>query len=94
MKHFLNELTLLTVVVCNVLKFPIASVIFSDFLRKTLNFMKSVCIRSFSIPCFPTFRLKTDNSLNLRIKYTCRKTRTRKTLNADTFYIVLSSNIL
>ena len=52
--------------------------------------VKSVCIRSFSSPYFPSFGLNTERySLSLRIQSKCRKIRTKKTPNTDTFHAVL-----
>ena len=52
--------------------------------------MKSVRIRSFSGPYFPTFDLIRERySVSLRIKSACGKIRTRKTPNTDTFHVVL-----
>ena len=49
--------------------------------------VKSVCIRSFSGPHFPAFRLNTKRySASLRIQSECGKIRTRKTPNMDTFH--------
>ena len=51
--------------------------------------VKSVRIRSFSCPYFPAFGLNTERyEVSLRIQSECRKTRTRKTPNTDTFYAV------
>ena len=48
--------------------------------------VKSVRIRSFSGPYFPAFGLNTERyGVSLRIQSKCRKIRTRKTPNADTF---------
>ena len=48
--------------------------------------VKSVCIRSYSGPYFPTFRLNTERySESLRIKSKYDKMRTRITPNTDTF---------
>ena len=49
--------------------------------------VKNVRIRSFSGPYFPAFGLNTEIcKANLRIKSGCRKIRTKKTPNTDTFY--------
>ena len=49
--------------------------------------LKSVRIRSYSGPYFPAFGLNTERcSVFLRIQSECGKTRTRITLNTDTFY--------
>ena len=51
--------------------------------------VKNVRIRSFSWTHFPTFGLNTDiYEVNLRVYSECRKIRTRKTPNTDTFYEV------
>ena len=55
-----------------------------------LHCIKSVCIRSFSGPYFPAHGLNAERyELSLRIQSECGKIRTRKTLNTDTFQIVL-----
>ena len=52
--------------------------------------VKSVHIRSFSGPYFPTFGLKTERyGVSLRIQSECKKIRTIKTPNKDTFHVVL-----
>ena len=52
--------------------------------------VKSVRIRSFSGPYFLAFGLNTERySVSLRIQFECKKIRTRKILNTDTFYRVL-----
>ena len=51
--------------------------------------VKSVRIRSFSGPYFPTFGLNTERySESLRFQSECGKIRTRKTPNTATFYAV------
>ena len=51
--------------------------------------MKSVHIRSYSRPYFPSFGLNTERySVSLRIQSECGKIRTRITLSTDTFYAV------
>ena len=51
--------------------------------------VKSVRIRSFSGLYFPAFGLNTGRySVSLRIQSECRKIRTRKTPNTDTFDVV------
>ena len=51
--------------------------------------MKSVRIRSFFGPYFPSFWLNTERyGVSLRIQSECRKMRTRKTPNTDTFQAV------
>ena len=51
--------------------------------------IKSVRIRSYSGPHFPTFGLDRDKcSVSLRIQSECRKMRTRITPNTDTFHAV------
>ena len=48
--------------------------------------VKSVRIRTYSGPYFPTFRLNTERySVCLRIQSGCGKMRTRMTSNTDTF---------
>ena len=55
---------------------------------------KSNCILSFSGPYFPAFGFNTDiYSVKLRILSECRKIRTRKTPNTDTFYTVQQPNL-
>ena len=52
--------------------------------------VKSVRIRSFSGQYFPTFGLNTErHRVSLHISSECRKIRTRKTPNMDTFCAVL-----
>ena len=51
--------------------------------------LKSVRIRSYSAPHFPTFGLNTERySVSLHIRSKCGKMRTRITPNKDTFYAV------
>ena len=51
--------------------------------------MKSVCIRSYCGPHFPTLVLNTErSSVSLRIQSECGKMPTRITPNTDTFYVV------
>ena len=51
--------------------------------------LKSVCIRSYSDPHSPAFRLNMERySVSLRIRSNCGKMQTRITLNRDTFYEV------
>ena len=55
-----------------------------------LGCVKSVRIRSYSVPHFPAFGLNTERySLSLRIQSECGKMRTRITPNTDTFCAVL-----
>ena len=49
---------------------------------------KSVNIRSFFGPHFPTFGLNTEKYSSLRIQSECGKIRTRKNLNMNTFHAV------
>ena len=50
---------------------------------------KSVCIRSFSGPCFPTFGLNAERyGASLLIQFECGKIRTRKIRDTDTFHAV------
>ena len=52
--------------------------------------VKSVHIRSYSGPYFPTFGLNTDRyGVSLRIQSKCGKIRTRITPNTYTFYAVV-----
>ena len=52
-------------------------------------FVKSVRSRSFPGPYFPAFGLNTQRyGVSPRIQSKCRKIRTRKTPNADTFHAV------
>ena len=55
----------------------------------TKHCLKSVCIRSFSGPYFPAFGLNTERCLNTKSE--CRKIRTRKTPNTDTFHAAKGS---
>ena len=58
-------------------------------LRQSISALcvKSVHIRSFSGPYFPTFGLNTERySVSLSIQIECGKIRTRKTPNTDTFH--------
>ena len=51
--------------------------------------VKSVRIRSFSGPYFPTFGLNTEKyGVSIRTQSKCGKIRTRKTPNTDTFHAV------
>ena len=51
--------------------------------------VKSVRIRSFSGPYFPSFGLNTERyGASLRIQFECGEIRTRITSNTDTFYAV------
>ena len=60
---------------------------------KHLHCVKSVCIRSFSGPYFPTFGLNTNKySLSLRIQFECGKVWTRKSPHMDTFHVVRNSS--
>ena len=53
--------------------------------------MKSVCIRSLSDPFLPASGLNTERwAVSPRTKFKCRKIRTRKTLNTDTFHAVIT----
>ena len=55
--------------------------------------VKSVCIRSFCGPYFPAFGLNTEiYGVSFRIQSKCRKIRTRKTPNTDTFNAVVVLN--
>ena len=50
---------------------------------------KIIRIRSFSGLYFPAFELNTEiYKVNLRIQSECRKTRTGKILNTNTFHVV------
>ena len=56
--------------------------------------MKSVCIRSYTGPCFPAFGLNTERyEVLLRIQSECGKIRTRTTPNTNTFYEVKAKQI-
>ena len=56
--------------------------------------VKSVQIRSFSGPYFPTFGLNSERyGVSLRIQSECGKMRKRITPNTDTFYAVCNQNI-
>ena len=56
--------------------------------------VKSGLIRSYFGPYFPAFGLKTERySVSLHIQSERGKIRTRKTLNADTFYAVSIRNV-
>ena len=60
-----------------------------NFFVSNYNCVKSVRIRSFSGPYFPAFGLNTGRYVvSLRIQSKCRKIRTRKTPNMDTFHAV------
>ena len=53
------------------------------------HWVKNVHFQSFSGPYFPAVRLNTDiYSVNLHIQSGCRKIRTKKTPNMDTFHAV------
>ena len=55
----------------------------------TFHCVKSVCIRSYSGPHFPAFRLNTERyRVSFRIQSECGKMRIRITLNAGIFYAV------
>ena len=55
-----------------------------------MHCVKSVRIRSFSVPYFPVFRLNTERyGVSLRIQSDCGKIRNRKTLNTDTFQALI-----
>ena len=58
-------------------------------LTRAKHCVKSVQIRSYSGPYFPTFGLNTERySLSLRIQSKCGKTRSRITPNMNSFYAV------
>ena len=60
----------------------------------TVHCLKSVCIRSFSDPCFPAFRLNTNRySAFLLIQSGYGKTRTRKIPNTNTFHTAIVVSI-
>ena len=48
--------------------------------------VKSVRIRSYSSPYFPSFGLNTERSVSLHIQSECSEIRTRITPNMDTIY--------
>ena len=59
-----------------------------DFLHVELC-VKSVCIQSYSGPCFPAFGMNAERcGISLRIQSECGKIRTRITPNTDTFRAV------
>ena len=61
--------------------------------RLELRCVKSVRIRSYSVPHFPAFGLNTERySVSLRIQPECEEIRNRITPNMDTFYRVSNSN--
>ena len=61
----------------------------------SLHYVQSVYIRSFYFPYFPACEMNTEiYSANHRIQFECRKIRTRKTPNANTFDAVLYIEIL
>ena len=54
--------------------------------------VKSVCVRSYSGPHFPAFRLNTERyGVSLRIQSECGKMWTRITPNSDTSHAVFGS---
>ena len=56
----------------------------------TIHCVKSIRIRSYSGPHFPTFGLNTERySVSLRIQSECGKMRTRITPHTDTFHAVV-----
>ena len=62
-----------------------------SFILFIVHCVESVRIQSFSGPHFPAFGLSTKiYGVNLLIQSECGKLRTRKTLNTDTFYTVIS----
>ena len=55
-----------------------------------MQYVKSVCIWSYSGPHFPEFGLNTERyGVSLCIQSECGKMRTRITPNTDTFYAVI-----
>ena len=59
-----------------------------------VGYVKSVRIRSYSGPYFPTFGLNTERyGVSLRIQSEWGKIRTRITPNTDTFYAVVELHI-
>ena len=75
--------------------FVVFTFCFESVILKVLNtiakshYVKSVLIRSFFGPFFPTFGLNTERyGVSLRIPSKCGKIRTRKTPNTDTFHVV------
>ena len=57
---------------------------------QNIHCVKGVRIRSFSSPHFPAFGLNTERYfVSLRIQSECRKIRTRRTPNTDTFKVVI-----
>ena len=60
---------------------------FCCFLHCQLKHITIALPKDFSGPYFPAFGLNTEiYTVNFRIQSECRKTRTRKSLNRDTFY--------
>ena len=60
---------------------------------QSMHCVKSVHIRSFSGSYFPAFGLNTERSrVSPRIQSECGKIRTRKTLNTDSFHVVMYTN--
>ena len=58
----------------------------------SIHYVKSVRVRSFSGPYFPTFGLNTEKyGVPLRIQSECGKIWTRKTSNMDTFHAVIGT---
>ena len=54
--------------------------------------VKSVCIRSFSGPCFRAFGLHTEKfEVSLRLQSKCEKIKTRKTPYTDNFNAIYSN---
>ena len=60
-----------------------------DYQLTKIHCVRSVRIWSFSGPYFPAFRLNTEIWIFLRTQAECRKIRTRKTPNMDTFHAVV-----
>ena len=59
----------------------------------SMHWVKSVRIRSYSVPHFPAFGLNKERyGVSLHIQSECGKMQKRITPNTDTFYAVISSN--
>ena len=55
-----------------------------------IHCVKSVCIRGYSGPDFPAFRLNAERySISFRIHFKCGKMRTKIIPSTDTFYAVI-----
>ena len=64
------------------------------FLQSRISELECVCIWSFSDPYFPAFELSTETyGVSHCIQSECRKIRTWKTPNMDSFYAVSSCSL-